>query len=77
MQTQTGKGFFKDDILVINFSYEGELKNRPNTFKGVVVYKCINNTILDGFWSEKYGDDDYLGFEEARKLSTKELTELL
>ena len=42
-----------------------------------MVYKFINNTIIDGFWSEKYGDDDYLGFEEGRKLSAKELAESL
>ncbi|AIY14177.1 hypothetical protein [Cellulophaga baltica] len=75
-QTQTGKGFFKDDVLVINFSYRGELKNRPKTFKGVVVYKMINDNVLDGFWSEKFGDDDYLGFEEGRKLSVDEVSKL-
>ena len=69
VQTQTGKGFFKEDILVINFAYLGELRNRPKTFKGVVVYKLINENILDGFWSEKYGDDNYLGFEEGRRMT--------
>lgn len=76
VQTQTGQGFFKDDTLVINFAYLGELKNRPKTFKGVVVYKIINQTILDGFWSEKYGDDDYLGFEEGRKMTPQEIAAL-
>ncbi|QWX85695.1 hypothetical protein H0I23_07510 [Cellulophaga sp. HaHaR_3_176] len=75
-QVQTGKGFFKDDTLVVNFAYEGELRDRPKTFKGVVIYRFINDTILDGFWSEKYGDDDYLGFEEGRKMTTKEVSEL-
>jgi len=77
VQTQTGKGFFKNDILVLNFAYEGELKDRPKTFKGVVVYAFINNAILDGFWSEKYGDDAYLGFEEGRKLTASEISEWL
>lgn len=76
IQVQTGKGFFKDDTLVINFAYEGELKDRPKTFKGVVVYKFINDTVLDGFWSEKYGDDDYLGFEQGRRMTMKEISEL-
>lgn len=75
VQTQTGRGFFKDDILVINFAYLGELRNRPKTFKGVVVYKLINETILEGFWSEKYGDDKYLGFEEGRKMTNAEIAE--
>tara|TARA_R110000868_G_scaffold4211_13_gene26739 strand:- start:146793 stop:147161 length:369 start_codon:yes stop_codon:yes gene_type:complete len=77
VQTQTGKGFIKNDILVVNFAYEGELKKSPKIFKGVVVYKFINDSILDGFWSEKYGDDDYLGFEEGRKLTPTEVSELM
>ncbi len=35
---QKGNGFFKDNILVINFSYKGE---DHKTYKGVAVYKCI------------------------------------
>ncbi len=67
-QTQTGKGFFKDDILVINFAYIGELDDKTKIFKGVVVYKVINEDTLEGFWSEKYGDNDYLGYEECQRI---------
>ncbi|MBD0830579.1 hypothetical protein [Aestuariibaculum sediminum] len=61
-QKQIGTGFFKDNILVINFSYKGE---DGNTYKGVAVYRCINKNLLDGFWSEKHGDPLYLGEEQC------------
>lgn len=61
-QTQKGTGFFKDNILVINFNYKGE---NDKTFKGVVVYRCITKDLLDGFWSEKHGDPLYLGTERC------------
>ena len=60
-QEQFGTGFFKDNILVINFWYEGE----EGVFKGVVVYRCLTPDILDGFWSEKHGDPRYLGEERG------------
>ncbi|MBU2996092.1 hypothetical protein KO500_06590 [Cellulophaga baltica] len=72
-QTQTGKGFFKDDILVINFAYIGELDYKTKIFKGVVVYKIINDNTLEGFWSEKYGDNDYLGYEECQRITEPEV----
>lgn len=61
-QEQVGTGFFKDNILVINFSYQGE---DARQYKGVVVYRCVTNDILDGFWSEKHGDPLYLGEEKC------------
>jgi hypothetical protein len=61
-QKQVGTGFFKDKILVINFSYQGE---DGETLKGVVVYRCITKDILDGFWSEKHGNPLYLGEERC------------
>ncbi|RXP54528.1 hypothetical protein EC396_09100 [Lutibacter sp. HS1-25] len=67
-QKQVGTGFFKDNILVINFSYIGE---NLNTFKGVVVYRCISNDILDGFWSEEYGDPLNLGTERCFRIKDK------
>lgn len=67
-QTQSGSGFFKDNILVINFSYLGE---DEETFKGVVVYRCISNDILDGFWSEKYGNPLHLGSERCFRIKDK------
>ncbi|UMB62205.1 hypothetical protein MHL31_03680 [Lutibacter sp. A80] len=64
-QKQYGTGFFKDNILVINFSY---LSENNQTYKGVVVYRCISNDLLDGFWSEEYGDPAYLGKERCFKI---------
>ena len=67
-QTQTGTGFFKNNILVINFNYEGEdLK----IYKGVVVYKCLTPDLLEGFWSEKHGDPLFLGEERCFKIIEK------
>lgn len=57
---QNGTGFYKDQILVINFNYEGE---DHTIYKGVAVYRCLSKDILDGFWSEKYGNPLYLGSE--------------
>lgn len=57
---QNGTGFYKDGILVINFSYEG---TDDRIYKGVAVYRCLENGILDGFWSEKHGNPLYLGSE--------------
>jgi hypothetical protein len=61
-QEQTGVGFFKDNILVINFQYLGE---DEEIYKGVVVYKCITKDILEGFWAEEYGDPRFLGEERC------------
>lgn len=63
--SQTGTGFFRDDILVINFSYEGE---DNAVYKGVAVYRCLNRDVLDGFWSEKHGDPEYLGSESCVRI---------
>ncbi|NOQ73312.1 MAG: hypothetical protein GQ574_15005 [Crocinitomix sp.] len=65
-QTQKGVGFFKDDILVVNFNYQGD---DERTFKGVVVYRCINRNIIKGFWSEKYGDQSVLGEENGVRIN--------
>lgn len=61
-QPQVGIGFFKDNILVVNFQYQGD---ENNTYKGVVVYRCISKDILDGFWSEEYGNPLHLGEERC------------
>ena len=69
-QEQLGNGFFKDNILVINFNY----KNNDSVFKGVVVYKCITKDVLDGFWSEKHGNPLFLGEERCYRInSNKEI----
>lgn len=67
-QKQFGKGFFHDNILVINFNYKGESNE---VLKGVVVYKCITKDILDGFWSEKHGDPLYLGKERCFRIDSQ------
>lgn len=65
-QLQTGTGFFRDNILVINFNYEGE---DSNIYKGVAVYRCLSKDLLDGFWSEKHGNPLYLGKERCFRIN--------
>jgi len=65
-QEQFGTGFFKDNILVINFSYKGE---NDETYKGTVVYKFLNKDIIDGFWSEKHGNQEFLGTELGSRIN--------
>lgn len=65
-QLQTGTGFFRDNILVINFKYQGE---DAETYKGVAVYRCLSKDLLDGFWSEKHGNPLYLGKERCFRIS--------
>ncbi|TYB74468.1 hypothetical protein ES677_03575 [Bizionia gelidisalsuginis] len=64
-QEQSGTAFFKNDILVINFKYTGD---DDTIYKGVAVYTCISKDLLDGFWSEKYGDQNCLGSERAFRI---------
>jgi hypothetical protein len=64
-QPQFGTGFFKDNILVINFNYQGD---EHVIYKGVAVYRCISKDILDGFWSEKYGNPLFLGEERCFRI---------
>lgn len=66
---QNGTGFYKNEILVINFNYESE---DEMIYKGVAVYRCINKNILDGFWSEKHGNPLYLGIEYCIRINTSE-----
>ena len=69
-QQQFGSGFFKDNILVINFQYQGD---ENNIYKGVVVYRCISKDILDGFWSEEYGNPLHLGAERCFRLQENQI----
>jgi hypothetical protein len=69
-QVQEGTGFFKDNILVINFNYRGET---DEVFRGVVVYRCLTKDILEGFWSEEYGDPKYLGEERCFRVANDEV----
>ncbi|PZU81523.1 MAG: hypothetical protein DI529_15520 [Chryseobacterium sp.] len=66
---QNGTGFFRDNILVINFSYKGE---DSEIYKGVAVYRFINLNTLDGFWSEKHGNPLFLGSEYCTRIPATE-----
>ncbi|MEM5566932.1 hypothetical protein WNY78_17555 [Psychroserpens sp. AS72] len=68
-QEQLGTGFFKDNILVINFNYRGD---DAIVYKGVVVYKCMTNGVLEGFWSEKHGNPLFLGTECCFRIGTQQ-----
>lgn len=65
-QEQFGEGFFKNNILVINFKYYGY---EDKTYKGIVVYKCLTKDILEGFWSEEEGNPLYLGKENCFRIT--------
>ncbi|WP_299210636.1 hypothetical protein [uncultured Dokdonia sp.] len=67
-QTQLGTGFFKDNILILNFKYQNE---KGAIYKGVAVYKCITKDLLDGFWSEKHGNPLYLGEERCFRVGVQ------
>ena len=67
-QEQLGTGFFKDNILVINFNYKGD---DDAIYKGVAVYKCLTQDILEGFWSEKHGNPLYLGAERCYRVGVQ------
>lgn len=64
-QEQFGTGFFKDNILVINFYYQGI---NAKVFNGTVVYKCLTKDILEGFWNEEEGNPHYLGTENCFRI---------
>lgn len=66
-QEQTGYGFFRDNILVINFKYKGD---NNKIYKGVAVYRCLTKDVLEGFWSEKHGNPLYLGTEHCLRLES-------
>ena len=71
-QEQFGTGFFKNNILIINFNYTSD---NNTIYKGVVVYSCLSKNILDGFWSEKHGNPLFLG--EERCFRVQEQNELV
>ena len=64
-QQQFGTGFFKNNILVINFKYQGD---ENSMYYGTVVYKCLTKDILEGFWSEEYGNPKFLGSENCFRI---------
>lgn len=68
-QLQFGTGFFKNNTLVINFNYQGD---ENTTYKGTVVYKCLTKDILEGFWSEEFGNPKFLGSENCFRINDKQ-----
>lgn len=67
-QEQFGVGFFKKNILVINFKYQGD---EDSTYYGTVVYTCISKDILEGFWTEEMGNPEFLGTENCFRIPHK------
>lgn len=67
-QLQYGVGFFKNEMLVINFDYVGD---DDVIFRGVVAYTCVSPEILNGIWSEEVGDSKFVGMEKAQKVQTE------
>ena len=67
-QEQFGVGFFKNNILVINFNYKGD---EITTYYGTVVYKCLTKDIFEGFWSEEFGDPKFLGTENCFRIKNQ------
>lgn len=67
-QQQFGAGFFKNNILVINFKYQGD---ENTTYYGTVIYKCLTKDILEGFWSEEFGNPKFLGSENCFRIKNE------
>lgn len=65
-QMQYGVGFFKNDMLVINFNYLGD---NEVVYYGVVAYSCTNPDALTGIWSEEAGNAKYVGEEIAVRIN--------
>lgn len=55
---------------MINFQYLGE---DNETYKGVVVYKFLTIDILEGFWSEEFGDPKFLGEKRCFRVKEEEV----
>ena len=69
-QMQYGVGFFKNEMLVINFNYVGD---DDVVFRGVVAYSQNSSDILEGVWSEEAGNLKCVGVEKAYKIKTEYL----
>ena len=67
-QKHMGIGFIEDEKLLVKFQYEGD---DHVMFHGVVEYHLLENGILEGIWTEEYGDNRFLGTEQCFKLNTK------
>jgi hypothetical protein len=65
-QKQFGTGFFLNNQLIINFYYTGE---DDTMYRGTVNYKCLTKNILEGIWTEEFGNPEFLGTENCFKVS--------
>lgn len=66
-QKHQGIGLLEDSRLLLKFRYEGD---DGQTFHGVVEYHLLESGILEGFWTEEYGDNRFLGTEQCFKLDS-------
>lgn len=64
-QKHSGIGFLEGSQLVIKFQYEGD---DNHIYQGVAEYHLVEKGILEGFWTEEYGDNRFLGTEQCFKL---------
>ena len=46
---------------------------KKKIYKGVVVYKCLNKDILEGFWSEEKGNPKFIGSENCFRIKKNTL----
>lgn len=66
-QKHSGIGLLEDSRLVLKFRYLGD---DGMTYHGVVEYHLVEKGILEGFWTEEYGDNRFLGTEQCFKIET-------
>lgn len=66
-QTQFGIGFYKANLLVINFYYKGA---DAEHYHGTVAYSCQSADVLNGVWTEEMADPAFIGEETAIRLKT-------
>lgn len=71
-QKHMGIGLLENSRLVIKFRYLGD---DGINYHGVVEYHLVENGILEGFWTEEYGDNRFLGTEQCFKIKTESKTQ--
>lgn len=65
-QKQYGIGLIEDSRLVLKFHYMGD---DGNQYQGIVEYHIVSDGILEGFWTEEFGDNRFLGTEQCFKMN--------
>lgn len=69
-QEQYGTGYLKNNLLTINFYYYG---HNNKIYKGKVVYRILTKDILEGTWTEEYGDKNYVGTENCFRVKNSKI----